>query len=348
MVSASQVTQDRRATVTLQLIEGILTAAAAAGVLNSTQLETLQAGVALRSVGVQKSERVSETVLFWLWGTLVELTGSHLIGAELARFASPSAFGVLGEAMTQAASLADAFQRAVRYARLSHQGVTIEIDLNDRYFTVMYRLAGNRANLCSGAAAAGMLWANANLARLPERVFNIRLRPVSVELACVAPSDTRGVIADMFGTDVKFGTTDWRLIFDRSAVLAVSRPVASSALAYLDAYADGELNNVPAVDDIVGQVTAQVRSRLAGRQPTVAEIANTLGLSTRTLQRRLTIADRSFGAVLDEVRRTSAKAMLADGELSLAAIAHKLGYSEHSAFTRATVRWFRSPPSRMR
>jgi len=174
--------------------------------------------------------------------------------------------------------------------------------VNDRSFTVMYRLLGSGANPSGGGAAAAMLWANANLALLPERAFGVRLRPVSAKLACVAPGDTGGVIADIFGTDVKFGTADWRLVFDRAAVLAVLRPIASSAL----------------------------------------------GLSTRTLQRRLAIAGRNFEAVLDEVRRARAETLLAEGGRDLAEVAYKLGYSEHSAFTRAAIRWFGVPPSGMR
>ena len=80
----------------------------------------------------------------------------------------------------------------------------------------------------------------------------------------------------------------------------------------------------------------------------MAEIASALSLSTRTLQRRLTIAGRSFEAVLDEVRRARAEALLADGGRDLAEIAYELGYSERSAFTRAAIRWFGVPPSGMR
>ena len=170
---------------------------------------------------------------------------------------------------------------------------------------------------------------------------------MSAELACPAVSDEGGVIADVFGADVKFATADWRLVFDRSAVLAISRPVSPSTLAYLTAYADGALSDIPAVEDIVGLVAVEVRRRLAGRPPTVAEIAKALGLSTRTLQRRLTVAGTDFGAVLDDVRRARHSV---DGRrfANLADIAYKLGYSEHSAFTRAAIRWFGAPPSSTR
>ena len=80
----------------------------------------------------------------------------------------------------------------------------------------------------------------------------------------------------------------------------------------------------------------------------MAETASALGLSTRTLQRRLAIAGRSFEAMLDEVRRARAEELLANGGWDLAEIAYKLGYSERSAFTRAAIRWFGVPPSGMR
>jgi AraC-like DNA-binding protein len=287
-------------------------------------------------------------VLFWLWGALVDLAGGHRVRAEIAPYANVGMFGLMGEAAIQAVSLADAFEYIARYVRVVHQGITVEIDVNDRSFTTVYRLSGSAGTASSGAAAAAMLWANANLALAPERAFNVRLRPVSAELACAPIGDLGGVIAQIFGTDVKVGTADWRLVFDRSAVVAVSRPVASSALSYLTAYAEGELGALPAIDNIVGMVAAEVRGRLAGGPPTVAEIADALGLSTRTLQRRLALAGRSFGTVLDEARRTCAEVLLADGGGDFREIAYKLGDSDRSAFTRAAIRWFGAPPSRMR
>jgi AraC-like DNA-binding protein len=245
-------------------------------------------------------------------------------------------------------SLVEAFERVVRYFSIQHSGASIQIDVTDRSFIIVHRLFGGAANVSSAVVAAGRLWAVANLALLPERAFGVRLRPASAELGCAAPADAGNIIADIFGTEVKFGSAGWRLVFDRPAVLAVSRPVVSSALPYLDAYADMELRDAPAIDDVVRMVSAEVRGRLVGAPPTVAEIANALGLSTRTLQRRLTTAGRSYGSVLDEVRRTRAAELLADSRRDLAEVAYKLGYSDRSAFTLAAMRWFGLPPSRMR
>ena len=87
-------------------------------------------------------------------------------------------------------------------------------------------------------------------------------------------------------------------------------------------YAEKELRDVPAIDDFVGLVGTEIRGRLAGGPPTVVEIASAIGLSTRTLQRRLAIARRSFEAVLDEVRRARAEELLADDGWDFAKIAY--------------------------
>ena len=129
MKRASQRTAGRVATVASHLIDGILDAAAAAAVADSAQVEALRAGVSAQSAGVQQSGRVPETALLWLWGALTDLAGSPRVGAELARFAGTSAWGLMGEAATHAASLVDAFEHVARYVRLVHQGVRIDIDV---------------------------------------------------------------------------------------------------------------------------------------------------------------------------------------------------------------------------
>ena len=93
----------------------------------------------------------SETVLFWLWGALADLAGGHRVGAEIAPYASASAFGLMGEAAVRAVSLADAFEYVVaRYVRVVHQGITIEIYVNGRFFTTVYRLSGSAGTVSSG------------------------------------------------------------------------------------------------------------------------------------------------------------------------------------------------------
>jgi AraC-like DNA-binding protein len=76
----------------------------------------------------------------------------------------------------------------------------------------------------------------------------------------------------------------------------------------------------------------------------LAEAAKYFHVSERTLQRRLAEAGTSLADLRDEVRRELAGRLLEDTNLSATEIAGRLGYSQPSAFTRSTMRWFGATP----
>ena len=78
---------------------------------------------------------------------------------------------------------------------------------------------------------------------------------------------------------------------------------------------------------------------------TADNLAAVLGLSRRTLQRRLSNSQLTFKALLDAYRRDAALQMLEGGERTMAEIAYALGYAEQSSFNRAFRRWTGQAPS---
>lgn len=76
----------------------------------------------------------------------------------------------------------------------------------------------------------------------------------------------------------------------------------------------------------------------------LAEAAKYFHVSERTLQRRLAEAGTSLADLRDDVRRELAARLLDETELSATEIADRLGYSQPSAFTRSTMRWFGATP----
>ena len=92
-------------------------------------------------------------------------------------------------------------------------------------------------------------------------------------------------------------------------------------------------------DGIVAQVTTALTPRLPDGQARLAPIAAELGLSARTLQRKLADAGSSFQQVLDGVRFALAQEYLRRHELGLADVAFLLGFQDQSAFTHAFREW---------
>lgn len=77
---------------------------------------------------------------------------------------------------------------------------------------------------------------------------------------------------------------------------------------------------------------------------TIDTVAARLGLSERTLQRRLRAAQLNFQQLVEELRFETACAYLQAGILPLTEIGYRLGYSEPSAFSRAFRRWSGASP----
>jgi AraC-like DNA-binding protein len=72
---------------------------------------------------------------------------------------------------------------------------------------------------------------------------------------------------------------------------------------------------------------------------TINDCANLLGMSSRTLQRRLAYHETTFNEVLDQTRFDSAKLFLQDKSISISDICYELGYENPANFTRAFRRW---------
>jgi AraC-like DNA-binding protein len=99
------------------------------------------------------------------------------------------------------------------------------------------------------------------------------------------------------------------------------------------------------------KTTAEVRRLLmqsAGDFVDIAQVADGLYVSERTLRRRLEAESTSFRVIFEEIRDLLAKEYLAKTGLTVAEIAHLLDYSETVNFRRAFVRWNNMTPSEYR
>jgi AraC-like DNA-binding protein len=101
------------------------------------------------------------------------------------------------------------------------------------------------------------------------------------------------------------------------------------------------------VDALMVAVRALANERLPGSL-TLEDAASSLGLSRRSLQRRLAASTMTLSRMNDDVRRARAEQLVAEGWLTLGEVASKVGFAEQASFTRAWRRWHGAPPSRRR
>lgn len=170
-------------------------------------------------------------------------------------------------------------------------------------------------------------------------------RPVRVELSGPALASA-AEYARQFGVPVVlhaarnalvFASTAWRKPLPRHDA-ALNRTLRRHAHLLL------QRHPVARESSVADQVRAELLDLSAVGLPSVEVVGKRLGMSGRTLQRKLRDEGASFDAVSQQVRTTLAEAYLQDARVTVTEVAYLLGFSESSAFSRAFKRWTgRSP-----
>ena len=99
--------------------------------------------------------------------------------------------------------------------------------------------------------------------------------------------------------------------------------------------------------DLVESVSSRIRFGIED-PPSQAELARQVNVSERTLRRRLGEQAVGYRALRDTALYERAKDLLENSALSLAEVAHAVGYSDARAFRRAFKRWSGQLPTAFR
>ena len=108
------------------------------------------------------------------------------------------------------------------------------------------------------------------------------------------------------------------------------------------------LAKYPPRDSLVDRVQSIITNEFRGGDPSLDRIADQLGLTPRTLQRKLHELGTSHNELLDHMRRQLAMRYLREPEMAICEVAYLLGFSESSSFHRAFKRWTGVTPKEYR
>ena len=171
-------------------------------------------------------------------------------------------------------------------------------------------------------------------------------RPLRVDLAYPAP-----VHADyydrVFHCPVRFSQVENAFVFDPALFarpLATADPIGHRQLLEFLAFNRARSREAAEVIESVERV---LRPKLGGRHA-IPDIARELGMSERTLRRRLAESGVSFQALLDGLKKNRALELLANPDLPVAQISSAVGFTDPHNFRRAFRRWTGSTPGALR
>jgi len=117
---------------------------------------------------------------------------------------------------------------------------------------------------------------------------------------------------------------------------------------FLEGQADAILASMPARTGVAMEVRSVLASGAASGSTRMSTVARHLGMSERTLHRRLAEEGVSYHELQDDLRKAAAGRYLDESTLAIGEIAYILGYSEPAAFHRAFKRWYATTPEHFR
>ncbi|WP_238367201.1 AraC family transcriptional regulator [Mesobacterium pallidum] len=171
--------------------------------------------------------------------------------------------------------------------------------------------------------------------------------PVAIHLATARPAQDAAWRAH-FRCPVHFGAGRDAMELLLEDARRPNRLSDAGMARFFDAHLEGQLGQVPRDDGLAQRVRDQVGAGLSEGVPTLAETAAELGMSSRTLQRRLSGDGLAYQDLVGTTRRALAEHLLSRTDYALAEVAFLTGFSDQSTFTRAFRRWTGQTPASFR
>lgn len=184
------------------------------------------------------------------------------------------------------------------------------------------------------------------LLELGRRGTMTRLHPKRLELAR-APDRGDG-LKDFFGCPVKYRCARDKLVLDSADVDLPFVTHNEELVQMLAPQFEHQLKTRELKQSTVGSVKWVLRRLLSGSRPDVAVVAKELGMSERTLQRRITEEGMTFRQLLNETRKELIREYLSDDSVEITEAAFLVGFENTNSFYRAFRSWEGKTPAEWR
>ena len=265
------------------------------------------------------------------------------IGFTLARDFDLREIGLLYYVMASSQTLGEALKRLARYSKATNEAIMFGYREGNRliislsYSGVPRHSDRHQIEFCMFAAI-----------RICRMLTGQNLVPQHFTIAHHRSGGT-SEMTRFVGTKVQFGadTDEFALNIDARELPLIHSDnyLNDLLLKYCEstlAHRRGDLSQLRT------RVENAISSLLPHGRVILGDVARSLGMSERTLARKLSDEGLNFTEILQQMRHDLAVRYLDDRKLHVSKIAWLLGFHEVSAFTHAFKRWTGKTPSQMR
>jgi AraC-like DNA-binding protein len=271
----------------------------------------------------------------------LKLTGNEALGLQLGEMMSTLTFNVVAHLVAHAPTLREGIEALIRFHLL----------VTDRPMWRILEGDGKASLVCEllpGPLRCRRFRAEVTTVGFHRllKQFDRLAKPRSIAFDYPAPP-YRAEYSRLFEGAERFEESFIGIVFDQASLDAKQPHDDAELHATLREEAQRRVSRLTRTATYADQVRAYLLA-CAPPERRMDAVARALGMSPRSLRRRLTEEGSSYDRVVEEALATVAKRLISDEDCPTKAAAHRMGYSDTTAFQRAFKRWTGFTPKEYR
>ena len=289
-----------------------------------------RAGIELDEV-TSAAARLPVSSVQQVWQYAAEHTDDYF-GITVSGFLGPASFHGLGFALWSSSTLNDFIERFIRYrCVLSHMFFCDLLEEDDCY---RLTLVDERSIKSTNTKDAALSYVVRMARQLGDPEFAPLLVRTTVEKDAVSEK-----LQDFYAADIEYASPDHALLFSKEALEQPLRYGNPDLAAQQDAIVERYIAELGLISEYMMRVKTTIHSLLSSENVGIELVAESLNVTVRTLQRRLSAEQSSYNHLLDQVRHQLAMEYIKDPATNATEIAFKLGFTDSGSFGRSFKRW---------
>ncbi|MQX52262.1 AraC family transcriptional regulator [Alcanivorax sediminis] len=279
---------------------------------------------------------------------LILESGDDMLGIHIGEQVMPSLYGVLPTVATMAGSGHQAVEAVLKYQALAggNAGAIRLLDEPGDHLVfqglMVYPNPVIRRHLAESMAV--LLY---KLATFISGRQDLKVQEIHFEHASGSDA-SKAYLDKLLGCPVRYEAPEIRIVAERALLDIPLNAYSNDAMQVAEELARQQLAQQQENQNILQQIKLQIRTLMAGSSPRREIVADRLGISVRTLDRRLAEAGLSWQQLLDGLRAQLAQEFLSDTQLTVQEIACRLGFADARSFQRRFRHWTGKSPSEYR
>lgn len=313
--------------------------------IDALELVGFQAAAYLRSRGIAVNREPGWVRMPWpaiasMWKAAERQTRDPNLGLHAAAKVPVAQPGFVAYAMLSGANLRETFGFLEEFQKLCIDATFISIEQRGRHDAICLHPTMQPAPSKHHAEFLFLLFTRAG-----RHILGADFGPAAIHLRRTVPPHAKE-FSEVFDCSVYWDQAQDEMLIDVERMLRPSPYAHPETMRTLRERA-AQFTRQYTAPDWMARVEALIERMLPQGDASVKAIAENLGISQRTLQRRLADEGKTFDDIREGVRCARALELVGRDRVPIAEAAAQLGFSDSRAFRRAFRRWTGTAPSKL-